>query len=144
MKTAIDWFVEEQYDISLATGVKADIDAFIAHLRYEQIQDMMSQPDGIIMCSELDGLPAAVKCEECCFGPLSLKLLHSCQPVFPLFNVVSRSAWTSSAWRDLLGATLPENAVSTVHSKWSSRFVWAFSFQVPSMSFVGSLKSTFL
>jgi len=65
VKTAIDWFVEEQYDISLATGVKADIDAFIAHLRYEQIQDMMSQPDGIIMCSELDGLPAAVKCEEC-------------------------------------------------------------------------------
>ncbi|CAE7545900.1 Ppm1l [Symbiodinium microadriaticum] len=65
VKMAMDWFVEEQYDISLATGVKADIDAFVAHLRHEQIQDMMSQPDGIIMCSELDGLPATVKCEEC-------------------------------------------------------------------------------
>ena len=88
---AMDWFVEEQYDISLATGVKADIDAFVAHLRHEQIQDMMSQPDGIIMCSELDGLPATVKCEERCFGPKAFcNLLQQsifCHLVRPCFNV---------------------------------------------------------
>ena len=61
---AMDIFVEDQYDISVAAGVKADVDAFIARLRQEQIQDMMSQPDGIIMCSEMDDLPATVKCED--------------------------------------------------------------------------------
>ena len=61
---AMDMFAEDQYDISLATGVKADVDAFAAQLRQEQIQEMMSQPDGIIMCSELEAQPATVKCED--------------------------------------------------------------------------------
>ena len=60
---AMDVFAEDQYDISVAVGVKADVDAFVARLRQEQIQDIMTQPDGIIMCSEVDDLPATVKCE---------------------------------------------------------------------------------
>ena len=81
---AMDWFVEEQYDISLATGVKADIDAFVAHLRHEQIQDMMSQPDGNFSCARrLIGLPATVKCEERS-GPKALCNLLQLSTIFSM------------------------------------------------------------
>lgn len=66
VKIAIESFAEDQYDISVSTGQKADLDGFIKQLRSEQIQlEVLSKQDSIIMCSEFNDLPAAVKCEEC-------------------------------------------------------------------------------
>lgn len=64
MKTAIEAFAEEQYDISVATRQKADVDAFIRHLRSEQLRHELARPEGVIMCSEFTELAATMKCEE--------------------------------------------------------------------------------
>ena len=65
VKIAIESFAEDQYDISVSTGQKADLDGFIKQLRSEQIQlEVLSKQDSIIMCSEFNDLPAAVKCED--------------------------------------------------------------------------------
>lgn len=64
MKISIESFAEDQYDISVATHQKADVDSFIKNLRGEQIQLVLNQGETIIMCSEFADLPATLKCED--------------------------------------------------------------------------------
>ena len=64
MKISIESFAEDQYDISMATHQKADVDSFIKNLRGEQIQLVLNQGETIIMCSEFADLPATLKCED--------------------------------------------------------------------------------
>eukprot|EP00931_Biecheleriopsis_adriatica_P060967 TRINITY_DN36631_c0_g1_i1.p1 TRINITY_DN36631_c0_g1~~TRINITY_DN36631_c0_g1_i1.p1 ORF type:complete len:690 (+),score=104.93 TRINITY_DN36631_c0_g1_i1:37-2070(+) len=66
LKAAMELFVEDQYDISVATGQKADVDSFLTDLRDEQVKhEVLEKPEGVIMCSEFEDRPAAVKCQEC-------------------------------------------------------------------------------
>lgn len=64
VKISIESFAEDQYDISVATHQKADVDSFIKNLRGEQIQLVLNQGETIIMCSEFADLPATLKCED--------------------------------------------------------------------------------
>ena len=64
VKTAIESSAEDQYDISVATHQKADVDSFTKNLRAEQVQVVLSKGETIIMCSEFADHPAALKCED--------------------------------------------------------------------------------
>ncbi|CAK9056840.1 Ribonuclease H [Durusdinium trenchii] len=57
---------EDQYDIALQAQQKADMDTFLHEVRNEQIRlDVLNKPDAVIMCTEIEGQPARVKCEQC-------------------------------------------------------------------------------
>merc|ERR1712151_1244195 len=65
-KIAIEAYAEEQYDISLQAQQKADMDSFLNEIRLEQIRlEVLSKPDEVIMCTEIDNQPARVKCDQC-------------------------------------------------------------------------------
>eukprot|EP00929_Paragymnodinium_shiwhaense_P002352 TRINITY_DN102582_c0_g1_i1.p1 TRINITY_DN102582_c0_g1~~TRINITY_DN102582_c0_g1_i1.p1 ORF type:complete len:695 (+),score=93.86 TRINITY_DN102582_c0_g1_i1:94-2178(+) len=66
VKTAIEMFVEDQYDVSIHTGMKLDIDQFLAIIREEHVKvEVLEKPEGSVMCSEIDGRAATLKCEQC-------------------------------------------------------------------------------
>jgi len=66
VKLAIEAYAEDQYDIALQAQQKADMDGFINEVREEQIRlEVLSKPDTVIMCTEVEGAPARVKCEQC-------------------------------------------------------------------------------
>eukprot|EP00928_Gymnodinium_smaydae_P031495 TRINITY_DN23095_c0_g3_i1.p1 TRINITY_DN23095_c0_g3~~TRINITY_DN23095_c0_g3_i1.p1 ORF type:complete len:664 (+),score=114.55 TRINITY_DN23095_c0_g3_i1:61-2052(+) len=66
IKATIDLYAEDQYDMCLAAHQKVDVDRFIAAIREEQLAvEVFEKPEGSIMCSEIDGLPATLKCEQC-------------------------------------------------------------------------------
>lgn len=66
MKTSIEAYAEEQYDIAVEASQKADMDQFLNEMREEQIRtEVLSKPDKVIMCTEIETLPARVKCEQC-------------------------------------------------------------------------------
>merc|ERR1711879_475092 len=57
---------EDQYDIALNAQQKADLDGFVNEVRDEQIQlEVLVKKDPVIMCTEVEGAPARVKCEQC-------------------------------------------------------------------------------
>eukprot|EP00929_Paragymnodinium_shiwhaense_P007206 TRINITY_DN111140_c0_g1_i1.p1 TRINITY_DN111140_c0_g1~~TRINITY_DN111140_c0_g1_i1.p1 ORF type:complete len:385 (-),score=86.92 TRINITY_DN111140_c0_g1_i1:288-1442(-) len=65
-KLAIEAYAEDQYDIALQAQQKADMDGFINEVREEQIRlEVLSKSDPVIMCTEVEGAPARVKCEQC-------------------------------------------------------------------------------
>lgn len=66
VKVAIESYAEDQYDIAVTVQLKADMDAFLAEVRHEQIfLEVLSKPDQVIMCTEIESQPARVKCEQC-------------------------------------------------------------------------------
>jgi hypothetical protein len=66
LKVVIEAYAEDQYDIAVQAHEKADIDFFLAKMRQEQVKmEVLDKPDVVIMCSEIDGLPAVVKCDQC-------------------------------------------------------------------------------
>lgn len=66
MKTAIDCYAEDQYDLFVQAHQKADMDAFLAEMRNEQVAvEVLNKPEAVIMCSEIEGQPATVKCDQC-------------------------------------------------------------------------------
>lgn len=66
IKRSIESLAEEQYDIAVRACDKADIDGFLRSLREEQIaMEVLNKPDGVIMCSEFEDIPACVKCDQC-------------------------------------------------------------------------------
>jgi len=66
LKVVIEACAEDQYDISVQAHEKASVDSFIAKMRQEQVEmEVLSKPDVVVMCSEIDDLPAVVKCDEC-------------------------------------------------------------------------------
>ncbi|CAE8690044.1 unnamed protein product [Polarella glacialis] len=66
LRAAMELFAEEQYDVSITVGLKADVDSFLTTLRNEQVSsEVLNKPEGIIMCSEFEERPASLKCEQC-------------------------------------------------------------------------------
>lgn len=66
VKIAIEAYAEDQYDIAQQAFQKADMDAFLNEVRNEQIRaEVLTKPDTVIMCTEIDKQPARVKCEQC-------------------------------------------------------------------------------
>jgi len=66
VKIAIESYAEDQYDIALQAQQKADMDSFLAEVRNEQIRtEVLTKPDEVIMCTEVENQPARVKCEQC-------------------------------------------------------------------------------
>jgi hypothetical protein len=66
VKLAIEAYAEDQYDIAMTAGQKAEMDGFIDEVRDEQIRlEVESKPDTVIMCTEVEGVPARLKCEQC-------------------------------------------------------------------------------
>lgn len=66
LKVAIESYAEDQYDIALQAQQKADMDTFLHEVRNEQIRlEVLNKPDAVIMCTEIEGQPARVKCEQC-------------------------------------------------------------------------------
>jgi len=66
LKAAIEVYVEDQYDIAVQVAQKADTNSFLATMRKEQVAvEVLNKPDVVVMCSELEWLPAQVKCEQC-------------------------------------------------------------------------------
>lgn len=65
-KIGIESYAEDQYDIAMQAQQKADMDAFLIEVRHEQIRlEVLSKPDEVIMCTEVEGQPARVKCDQC-------------------------------------------------------------------------------
>jgi len=65
-KLAIEAYAEDQYDIAMTAGQKAEMQGFIDEVREEQIRlEVLSKPDTVIMCTEVEGAPARLKCEQC-------------------------------------------------------------------------------
>mmetsp|Transcript_64006 Transcript_64006/g.139169 ORF Transcript_64006/g.139169 Transcript_64006/m.139169 type:complete len:391 (-) Transcript_64006:112-1284(-) len=66
VKLAIETYAEDQYDVALQAHQKADMDAFLTEIREEQVRsEVLNKPDAVIMCTEMDGQPARVKCQQC-------------------------------------------------------------------------------
>jgi hypothetical protein len=66
VKQEIEAYVEDQYEIAMQAEQKADMDAFLTAVREEQIRaEVLNKPDKVIMCTEVEGAPARVKCEQC-------------------------------------------------------------------------------
>mmetsp|Transcript_80236 Transcript_80236/g.227194 ORF Transcript_80236/g.227194 Transcript_80236/m.227194 type:complete len:395 (-) Transcript_80236:145-1329(-) len=66
VKIAIESYAEDQYDIAIQAYQKADMDSFLNEVRNEQIRtEVLTKPDDVIMCAEIEGQPARVKCEQC-------------------------------------------------------------------------------
>lgn len=66
LKVVIESYAEDQYDIALQAQQKADMDTFLHEVRNEQIRlEVLNKPDAVIMCTEIEGQPARVKCEQC-------------------------------------------------------------------------------
>lgn len=56
VKTAIETYAEDQYDIAMQTHQKADMDVFLHEVRNEQIRlEVLTKPDDVIMCTRLRG-----------------------------------------------------------------------------------------
>jgi len=66
VKLEIEAYVEDQYEIAMQAEQKADMDAFLTAVREEQIRaEVLNKHDKVIMCTEVEGAPARVKCEQC-------------------------------------------------------------------------------
>lgn len=66
LKFSIETFAEDQYDLSIQAHQKADVNAFLHDIHTEQVRiDVLEKPEDVIPCSEIDGEPARVKCEDC-------------------------------------------------------------------------------
>mmetsp|Transcript_25475 Transcript_25475/g.59314 ORF Transcript_25475/g.59314 Transcript_25475/m.59314 type:complete len:391 (-) Transcript_25475:87-1259(-) len=66
MKTDIDRYAEEQFDLAMQAAQKADMDSFLKEIREEQVaMEVLNKPEEVIMCSEIEGQPARVKCDQC-------------------------------------------------------------------------------
>jgi len=66
VKIAIEAYAEEQYDVAVQASQKADMDSFLTEVRMEQIRlEVLSKPDAVIMCTEIEGQSARVKCDQC-------------------------------------------------------------------------------
>lgn len=66
VKIAIESYAEDQYDIAVQAQMKADMDAFLQEVRHQQVfLEVLSKPDQVIMCTEIENQPARVKCEQC-------------------------------------------------------------------------------
>merc|ERR1711862_978824 len=66
LKLLIEAYVEDHYDIAVQVHEKLDVDSFINQMRKRQVEiEVLSKPDVVIMCSEIETAAASVKCEQC-------------------------------------------------------------------------------
>lgn len=66
LATTVETYAEEQYDVAVEACEKLDLDQFMSTVRKEQVAvEVLEKPEGTVMCSEFEELPAAVKCEQC-------------------------------------------------------------------------------
>jgi hypothetical protein len=80
VKMELDQFVEQQYELATAVGQVVDAEDFINNIRGVMIDlEVIRKPDDVIMCSEVPGRPAEVKCEQCkdFFSQAGFNLTHA-------------------------------------------------------------------
>lgn len=66
LRMCIESYAEDQYDLAVQAHEKADVSSFLREIRREQVkEDVINKPEEVIMCSEVEGEPARVKCEQC-------------------------------------------------------------------------------
>jgi hypothetical protein len=80
VKMELDSFVESQYELATAVGAVVDAEDFIEKIHEVMVDlDVMRKPDDVIVCSEIPGRPAEVKCEQCkdFFSQQGFNLTHA-------------------------------------------------------------------
>jgi hypothetical protein len=66
LKHIIEAYAEDQYDVAVQAHQKVDVDGFLEEIREDQIRiEVLQKPEVVIMCTEMEGVPARVKCEQC-------------------------------------------------------------------------------
>jgi hypothetical protein len=66
MKQILEAYAEDQYDVAIQAHQKVDVDGFLDEIREDQIRiEVLTKPETVIMCTEIEGQPARVKCEQC-------------------------------------------------------------------------------
>lgn len=66
LKIATDNYAEEQYDLAIMADRAMDLEGFLTEIRDQQVAvEVLDKPEEVIMCSEIPGEPARVKCDQC-------------------------------------------------------------------------------
>jgi len=66
LKHVIEAYAEDQYDVAIQAKQKTDVEGFLKEIREDQIRvEVLQKPEEVIMCTEMEGQPARVKCEQC-------------------------------------------------------------------------------
>lgn len=66
VKMALDTFVERSYELATQVGAVPDSNDFLKLIREAQVElEVRRKPDDVVMCTEIPGKPADVKCEQC-------------------------------------------------------------------------------
>jgi hypothetical protein len=66
MKHILESYAEDQYDVAIQAHQKVDPTGFLNEIREDQIRvEVLTKPEVVIMCTEIERQPARVKCEQC-------------------------------------------------------------------------------
>jgi hypothetical protein len=66
MKHILEAYAEDRFDVAIQAHEKVDVDGFLDEIREDQIRtEVLQKPEVVIMCTEIAGQPARVKCEQC-------------------------------------------------------------------------------
>jgi len=66
LKMSLEEFAESQYELQHHTRQRVGAKEFLELMRFEQIKfDVLDKPLDVVMCSEIEGAPAELKCEQC-------------------------------------------------------------------------------
>lgn len=66
VKMSLDTFVERSYELATQVGAVPEAEDFLKLIREAQVElEVRRKPDEVVMCTEIPGKPATVKCEQC-------------------------------------------------------------------------------
>merc|ERR1712166_689507 len=80
VKMSLDAFVEDQYELATAVGQVVEPKDFLKVIHDAMVDlDVYRRPDEVLLCTEIKGRPAEVKCEQCkdFFSLEGFKITHS-------------------------------------------------------------------